>query len=63
MQRSGKCIAKSSNTHSLNFALMCFMHLKVLLQDVLKFDNRQWLIGLRKTAEVVVVVSEIFAIQ
>ena len=62
MQRSGKCIVKSSNTHILNFVLMCFMHL-ALLQDVLKFDNHQWLIELRKTAEVVVVVSEIFAIQ
>ena len=41
---------------------MCFMHL-TLLQDALKFGNHQWLIGLRKTAEVVVVVSEIFAIQ
>ena len=41
---------------------MCFIHL-ALLQDVLKFDNHQWLIELSKTAEAVVAVSEIFAIQ
>ena len=62
MQRSGKCIAKWSNTHSLNFVLMCFIHL-ALLQDVLKFGNHQWLIGLRKIVEAVVVVPGIFAIQ
>lgn len=62
MQRSGKCIEKSSNTHILNSALMCFMHL-TLLQDVLEFGNHQWLIELSRTVEAVVAVSGIFAIQ